>query len=259
MVTIERLIAIRFPLKIRSLWTRRRITFLISFITLSTLLLQTYHIFWFKPTTLPSCKQPNNTVYVLYSISNENSPAANFVRTSIYLSPILNVCIPLLIMGTLNGLIIYYLRQNSNQIIRMSSVNEKHSMKERKVTIMVMIIVSAFIVCNVPSVVVYIVSLFRKVTFWSAVTNYLVCLNKALNFLLYCCASKSFRKKCKTLLLRFYERVFRCGRHTREIEEENGLLMTQMSQTIMNTETQTKLINVSKCISNENKKKDSLK
>lgn len=240
MVTMERLIAIRFPLRIRLLWTRRRITFLITFITLFTFVLQMYNLFWYKVTTLPSCSMPNETVYVLKSISSDpNSTAFNYLSVSMYLAPTVTVLVPLVIMTVANALIIYFFRLNSNEIVRLGNYNDKHVAKERKITIMVLVIVTAFLLCNLPSAVTYVVSFFVKIPSITIVTNYLVCLNKALNFFLYCCASKGFRKKCRIIFRHFCHTVWHCGRRgneTERLDEEHGLLMTQTSQALTNHE-----------------------
>lgn len=212
MVTVERLIAIRTPLRALTIWNHRRVAFVIGLICLSTLLLQLPHFFWLKPTEFPDCSSPNKTTFVLLQI-NISHRFYTMLKYAIIICPVIVVTIPLVLLISLNSLLIHHMRLSRRNIKQLGGLmNQSQNMNEEnelKITWMVLIIVFTFFIFNFPSAIVFMYSIFEKdqiklskLVTPSIIANYLVTLNKALNFPLYCCSSSKFRKQLKKFFVK---------------------------------------------------------
>lgn len=208
MVTVERLIAIRTPLHAGSFLKGWRIVFVILIIFVCTFTINIYNIFWLRPGTMPDCKYTNKTNRILRRLSPDDGYYLyKYVTISQMLTPVITVPLPLIFLVVMNALLLYYLRVSRRYVAKMSTncIGTK-TKNEMKITLMVLVIVLAFFIFNFPSAVVYFYAIYNPK--WSSreilarTTNYMVTLNKALNFWLYCLASESFRKKLRILCRR---------------------------------------------------------
>ncbi|CAI5452165.1 unnamed protein product [Caenorhabditis angaria] len=123
------------------------------------------------------------------------------------------VIIPLFVTTILNVLLIMALRKNTMPL-RMLNDSQIHksliiqrTKNERKVTLMVAVIITCFIVCNTPGAIVFILKEFMPGFDMSndniltqAVCNSLTITGKVLNFLLFCLSSGHFRALLKKRL-----------------------------------------------------------
>ena len=117
--------------------------------------------------------------------------------------------IPIGILSGLNMVLIRTLRKarESRGLLR-HHVNEVRN--KRDATIVVAIVVIVFIVCNIPAMIAHLLwSLeltFKSITnvqstrrYLSIVNNFLVTLNSAINFVIYCVFSRNFRRTTERL------------------------------------------------------------
>lgn len=110
-------------------------------------------------------------------------------------------------MGPL--LILFFL--NINLIRALQQVKRKHkdlakkSKNHENITLMLIVVVSIFIMCLLPDLVIRLIMTFRKfipsltINIWhlrylNSMTNFMLTLNSAINFLIYCLIGKKFRR-----------------------------------------------------------------
>ncbi|KHJ42617.1 hypothetical protein D918_07336 [Trichuris suis] len=91
--------------------------------------------------------------------------------------------------------------------LTITGVNQPKTV-ELRVALVVVSIIGTFLVCQIPSGILYIWDAMQKqnrrpMWFYTAVSvsNILVVFGKAFNFVVYCASSSSFRKKVQRLLL----------------------------------------------------------
>lgn len=211
MVTVERLVAIRSPFQANTLLKHSRIVMIIIITFVWTFFLQLYNFFWLRPSTVPNCLDFNKIVYIMRQVRPTNGyHKYRFVVFSKIVTPIITVPLPLILLIVLNALLLYYLKTNRREVAKISSGCTSTSKSENKVTLMVLVIVFTFFVFNFPSAVVYFLFIFHPspghLAVYSLTANYMVTLNKALNFWLYCLASANFRKKLRRLCRNLFSR-----------------------------------------------------
>lgn len=115
--------------------------------------------------------------------------------------------VPLLVLSVLNAFLIAAVRASQRQ---RKDMNVKQS-RENNVTIMLVSVVIVFIICQVPALVYNIAFAINRqhvihsyaYRILSDVRNFLVNLNSAVNFLLYCALGQKFRR---TFLQKFCRR-----------------------------------------------------
>uniref|UniRef100_A0A914VMJ9 G-protein coupled receptors family 1 profile domain-containing protein n=1 Tax=Plectus sambesii TaxID=2011161 RepID=A0A914VMJ9_9BILA len=133
----------------------------------------------------------------------------HIVEPIVILNAVAVFALPCVVLVVLNVLLIRALKQQTfpsdvkdgGTGDRMSQHSTSRSRNEKKVTYMVVVIVSSFIVCNAPSAIMFIMRLAyaemkKSMTFalLNSITNTLVVTGKVLNFILFCTSSKHFRK-----------------------------------------------------------------
>lgn len=212
MVTIERLVAIRTPLIARTFWNHRRIAIIMITICLLTLLLQIPHSLWLKPGTIADCADPNKTTYVLVQLDIDD-PMHVPLKYAITVCPMITVPIPMMLLISLNGLLIYHIRLSRRLINQLDGFMNQSFIHENEIKIAstIFIVVFTFFLFNFPSAVIYVYYIFetnhyrlQKLIAPAITTNYMVTLSKALNFPLYCCTSSNFRTQLKKIFVEMF-------------------------------------------------------
>jgi len=93
LVTAERLVAIKDPLRAQSMWTGRRVLITVLAVLLGSLALQLHNFAAYRPVTVPLCGIWNRTTHALHVVRpEEQGPLlAAYVRLSMTLGPVFQV------------------------------------------------------------------------------------------------------------------------------------------------------------------------
>jgi len=158
-----------------------------------------------------------------------------FATTYSWIQNILRSIVPLLIISTLNCFIVDALRRSArhvsssssgNQAIRHNlqlhhhqSIGRRVSPRNRRVTLMLVAVIVVFIVCVTPDAVMSTVfgfgyydessDLIRGIR---EITDFLLLVNSATNFMLYCAFNSVFRHHFRSLVVRQFQKCCCCGR-----------------------------------------------
>ncbi|CAD6198786.1 unnamed protein product [Caenorhabditis auriculariae] len=137
-----------------------------------------------------------------------------FTRYLMLLHMMLVVLVPLVVSAALNILLILALKRNTMPIRMLNDSHVQQSLItarnkiERKVTLMVTVILTSFIVCNAPGAVVFLIKEGNETFNQDAnhillqtICNCLAVTGKVLNFLLFCLSSEHFRALLRKRLL----------------------------------------------------------
>ncbi|CAB3396494.1 unnamed protein product [Caenorhabditis bovis] len=151
---------------------------------------------------------------LIHFVSPKTRAVHKISRYLVLLHMLLVVLVPLIVSAALNILLILALKQNSMPL-RMLNDSHVHqsliiarSKTERKVTIMVSVILTSFIICNAPGAIFFLFKEHDHKNFdkeprnvmIQAVCNSLTVTGKVLNFLLFCLSSEHFRALLKKRL-----------------------------------------------------------
>lgn len=203
-VTVDRFISVRLPLKAKQLCTPRRSRFAVGIIVLIAVL-KNVHLFVTKGVQL------HGKLHGQCSYSHDDYKVfEEFVRPWIAFT--LYAFIPISAMLVLNILIITGLhsarkkRENLRGTARMQV--QQDNKNTRIMTAMLLTVSIVFTVLVTPSIVVILVRAHWVVTahdearnnLLRAITDVLVATNHSINFFLYCLSGKTFRNQFKQLL-----------------------------------------------------------
>lgn len=206
-VTVERLIAIKSPLKAHIFWNKTRSTLVIITIWFLTLVLQLPQFFWFVVHSKPDCADPTKSTFMLMTISRRRKHYT-ILKTLNSALPIVIVVVPLTLLVALNSLLIYFLRQNNKSLTQLGMTSRNCDNTERKVTKRVLCVIVIYFIFNFPSAVLILWTILEpdrnlaKILYdlpLFIVSTVLVTFSKAINFPLYYCININFRKQLKKL------------------------------------------------------------
>ena len=218
-VTVERFIAVMFPLKAPRVCNTRnaRITILciiVLFISVNSHFLWSVqlHHYSFNNITISKCHAKPLSAHLVEEVWP-------WVDAAIY------SFVPFLIIIILNIYIIKRIvsaRQNRNVLRQQSSLRHKyrvikpnrtHEEASRRITFMLLVVSFSFLITTLPMNIVLIVTsfygtdefeddaIFSKRKLMSTSTEMLMYLNHSINFFLYCVTGKKFRRQFKELIM----------------------------------------------------------
>ncbi|GMT18767.1 hypothetical protein PFISCL1PPCAC_10064, partial [Pristionchus fissidentatus] len=217
-VSLERLVAIKWPLRSRDrpiLMKSSRLVLLIFFLTG---LLTFYNHFSYHCPTKVFCKGSQPHAICVHSDSNtwirpnQSNPNPQWIRLIVRWSPLVNailvVFLPILLVCISNAMLILTIkRRNCRHVPLLKETAEMASQlkTEQRVARTVILIVTSFTITQGPSAVLNVAAAFHPVSVVSlTLTTFFVILGKALTFVLFCTSSSSFRQRLlhKTKLIR---------------------------------------------------------
>ena len=222
--TVERYIAVCHPLRAASMCTIHRAKLVIVCVSIGASLYNLPRWFDYQPLKVTEVDTTGNITYIELG---RTAFSRNPVYLQIYLSwlyvPIMCI-IPLVLLSVLNTFLILAVRKSKKQ---QQDMNVKQS-RENNVTIMLVSVVVVFIICQVPALVYNLAYAINNTyvdesygyKVLSTIRNFLVNLNSAVNFLLYCAFGQKFR--------RIFIHTF-----CRHCEPENYIPMSGVSQQTM--------------------------
>ncbi|XP_045214263.1 FMRFamide receptor-like [Mercenaria mercenaria] len=211
-VSAERYIAICFPFKSINLCNRRNAYIIIG---VTTLFSAVYNIPRCFATGFTTCGDR------CYMIITTDFGKTKFYTTvySEWLYTILIYVIPLLILGVLNTLLITEL----TRMRRRRSVTNNKENTEFNLSIVLVIIVVVFIICQTPGLVAQFHFLDANFLMkWTCVSNTLFVLNSSVNFVIYTAVGRKFR----TLLLKIFKKCLFGTEDSSNIDRELTTLTT---------------------------------
>ncbi|CAF1601765.1 unnamed protein product [Rotaria sp. Silwood1] len=207
--TVERWVAITYPLKSRTWCTVYRARKIILSVICASLICTLPSAFEMKLERIIEIKNiSNNIIYTNYIKAKPTVLGSSSLYHQIYFNFVTFaiIWIPLVLLVIFNTILIHYVRrsklnQQPNdtgfQLRRHSRGN--HS-EQRKTTIMLIAVVIVFTICQIPQAVSLTVQSFfpilaqtSKVLIYNNFANCFVAINASTNFLLYCCFSDRFR------------------------------------------------------------------
>ncbi len=224
-VSMERLVAIKFPLQARIYLKRRRIVSAIILVwSLSAAMtayenlafVRTYHYCNGTQIFVHNLPIVDKSVSMLYS-----SSLLYYYGISLYLSIFLIIIAPTILLLVVNSCLIVSLKRQKQYLTSAGSgsasdqklEDERYRIRERKITITVACIVTSFVVSTLPSAVLQIWYLTAQPTEMPPIhktlmdlSNCLVTMGKVLNFFLFCLSSEHFRQELS---------IFFCGKRAK--------------------------------------------
>ncbi|EYB99768.1 hypothetical protein Y032_0120g926 [Ancylostoma ceylanicum] len=135
-------------------------------------------------------------------------------RYLLVLHAVSGVFVPLVVLSLLNVLLVLALKKNTMPVHMLKDSQAQQSLlvarnkTERKVTIMVTVIISSFIICNTPGAILYILkkpNTDLTTRMLQSISNSLVITGKVLNFVLFCMSSDHFRALLRMQLVSAFE------------------------------------------------------
>ncbi|KAK2725582.1 FMRFamide receptor-like isoform X2 [Artemia franciscana] len=212
--TIERYIAVCYPMRRQSLCTESRAKKVIFIVFFVAFLLSSSTSFeWIITETMD--KVTNTT-----KIEMKFSPLGNdetYRQGYYWFTSLMFVFFPLLLLTIFNAYLINSVRKSG--LLRRQMINEKSDEKsqnqETRITIILISVVIVFIVCQLPTALIliytssvnpspnsYVSEMLRGL---GNIFNFLMSINAACNFILYCALSDKYRKSflkifCRCLL-----------------------------------------------------------
>ncbi|KAL1139915.1 hypothetical protein AAG570_006892 [Ranatra chinensis] len=208
--TLERYIAVCHPLKGRVMCTESRARRVIVFVFILCPLLTITTPFEWKIEV-----HSNSTASSIPSVltCSTNLGKNEFYRNFFYwFSAMLFVFVPLVILAILNSFLISAVQQSKTHRTNLTQVRSLYREKqENKMTMTLVAVVFLFLICQTPMAVTLIVKIFydpkpntlgdNMLGALGTIWNFLVAVNAASNFVMYCVMSDKYRR---TLMLTFF-------------------------------------------------------
>ncbi|CAF4425292.1 unnamed protein product [Rotaria sp. Silwood2] len=210
--TIERWVAVTYPLQSRTWCTVSRARRIIISVMCAALICTSPSAFEMKlvrVTEIKNLTEPNEKTLLTSRICAKPTVLGssllyhqiyfNFVTFAI-------IWIPLLFLAIFNTILIIHVHRSkqkehrNSEGIQLRRHNQGSQGEQRKTTIMLIAVVIVFTVCQIPQAISLTVQSFfpilsqaPKVLIYNNFANCLVALNASINFVLYCCFSDRFR------------------------------------------------------------------
>ena len=156
----------------------------------------------------------------------------DFAMAYSWIHNILRSVVPLCMMCTLNCFIVHALKRSSRQLARSAGPNMSRrrtmSPRNRRVTLMLVSVIGLFIVCVTPDAImstVFGLGYYDEDYFIRSVreiTDFLLTVNSACNFILYCAFNTVFRNRFRALITAGCRRDRQGGEIPRRRRQDGG-------------------------------------
>ncbi|XP_064641694.1 FMRFamide receptor-like [Lineus longissimus] len=197
-VTVDRFIAIRFPLKSNRISTIKNMRITVTFVVIGAILFNIPR--FFASSVEEQFDACTNTTSIV-NIENEKFSKSPTYRIfyGIVLYFIFIVVGPLLLLVILNINLMVIIHRSNKQRSRMAKVSPNS--QKADVNRMLISVISVFIICEAPSVVYQVLWMTNspQAILIMPFTNMLVTLNSSINFFIYCLAGQKFRKILRSI------------------------------------------------------------
>lgn len=191
--TVERYIAVCYPLRAATICTVTRARTAIVIVSICALLFNLCR--WFENVVNVHIENGTEVTHYCPTELSKNPVFLNIYYTILY--PIFMLILPLAILAILNTFLVLAVKRSR---LQQRTMNVRQC-RENNVTIMLVSVVVVFIICQVPALVYNIAyswdnKLVKQQLGWkifSIFRNFLVTFNSSINFILYCAFGQKFR------------------------------------------------------------------
>lgn len=201
MVSIERMMAVIWPLKARNFWTWNNLKIIIISIWITAFLASIHsHITYTVTMVVRNETILNTTTGNIIKIERRALQQAirpsmkKFWKIATLLNVVFVILVPVIIVVSANSLMICQLRQDHSKFI-------SHIRNHKRATFIVFVIATTFTICQTPSAIVFLceilwpnIGLYSKFRTAATLSNSLVVTGKTANHILFCMWSSHFRK-----------------------------------------------------------------
>lgn len=249
--TVERYIAVCHPLRAASMCTIPRARTVVLLISVVSILYNVPR--WFEYTVQNFQDSYNQTCILLSKTRLGNDSIYHKIYFG-WLYFLVMCFIPLCSLAILNAFLIMAVKRSKQQ---RRDMNVRQS-RENNVTIMLVSVVMVFIICQVPALIynmAYSIDMHKMTAFvgWvvlSDIRNFLVTLNSAINFILYCALGQKFRRTfvrtlCPCLMRQMPGRFqsFSFNNHQRESTHHKSIANGNIYASVIYKQCRTEIIN----------------
>ncbi|CAF1380889.1 unnamed protein product [Adineta ricciae] len=222
--TVERWVAITYPLKSRTWCTVTRARKIILSVLCAALICTLPSAFEMKLVRVTEIENSTDSSEKPIVKSRIRAKATALGSSLLYHQIYFNfvtfaiIWIPLLLLIIFNTILIIYVHRSKQEEhknkegIKLRRHNRGNQGEQRKTTIMLIGVVIVFTVCQIPQAISLTLQSFfpvvaqtSKVLIYNNFANCLVAINASMNFLLYCCFSSRFRSTCRSSFAIIYK------------------------------------------------------
>lgn len=214
MVSIERMMAVIWPLKSKTFWTWNNLKNIIISIWITAFLASIHSHITYTVTmvvrneTILNTTTGNITKIERRALQQAIRPSMKkFWKIATLLNVVFVILLPVIFVVGANILMICQLRQEHNQFI-------SHIRNNKRATFIVIVIATTFTICQTPSAIIFLceilwpnIGLYSEFRTAATLSNSLVVTGKTANNVLFCMWSSHFRKNLYIIISNYVPRL----------------------------------------------------
>lgn len=194
--------------------TRHRILIGIVCIYVAAAMLNVHFLFSMRVIPVAVCNSSAFTIGFVVASQKTEPFGYSYGRYSLIVFIIAAQIIPLIAVIILNSWLVYILK-SAKYVSKQLSIGSASARKqERQITIVVIAIITSFVLFNIPSAVIWAIHLSnglsrmpKKFYIAAEIANIFVAAGKTINFVVYFCCSKQFRKRIRGIFICSYSAI----------------------------------------------------
>lgn len=201
--TVERYIAVCYPMKGKVICTESRAQKMIAIVSITCFLLTSPTAFEWKIIEVPDSKTNSTIIKADYS---ELGLHPIYVSVYYWVISVLFIIVPFILLAVFNAFLIRSV--HSSKVRRKTMTRRRDTgdstRQESKITVMLIAVVILFFICQLPTAAILLYTSFHDVTpggneqmllrGLGNILNFLMAINAAGNFVLYCLLSQKYRR-----------------------------------------------------------------